>query len=140
MAEREPLGGGKGTRYARDLIGGRRRPWRITASSYGNWTIEPLQLVEGYADGGIEAAQIAAEDAARVFVGALAAALGGRVVWGDHERVCRWTDSPDGDGWTAACGWGCWMLPADATDQTRNGFCGGCGGRIETTDAGEGGE
>lgn len=94
MAERKPLAGWKGTRYSRDLIGGRRRPWRITASSYGNWTIEPLQLVEGYADGGIEAAQIAAEDAARVFVGALAAALGGRVVWGNTCPGCGATE-PD---------------------------------------------
>lgn len=85
MADRAPLPGWKGTRYSRDLIGGRRRPWRITASSYGNWAIEPLRIVEGYADGGIEAAQMAAEDAARVFVADVAAALGGRVVWGEGE-------------------------------------------------------
>lgn len=125
VAEREPLSGWDPTPNGRYhvMTFGMVEMW-VTDEGY---EVDMSGTSDGKADGRTSA-QLAAENAARAMVADMAKALGGSVTWATDERTCVWTDSPEV--WSAACGWGSFMLPCDPSDNARNGFCGGCGGRI----------
>lgn len=105
MAERAPLAGWAWAPWCRQhfVKEGELELW---ANESGHWSIEIVSDRSGTADDPI-AARIAAEDAARAMVAEMAAALGGRVMWGVPCPGCGTTEPDivvDGETQCGRCG------------------------------------